>query len=480
MVENFKYAGLTVESTPLAYHLNADGNLKTSKKESDVYVYPVTLTNQDVYTVDFDKGNLSNQSAAVKQGYALHFAIKQVLAATGASKVILFGHSMGGIAAREYLQTKSNWQDDGRHHVAKLVTLGTPHQGSNLGTDGLNLGSFELFGNHDESSEAVRDLRESYKTGYRGVYLFGGYENSTYIQRGSFGGSYHNLDVNCNGQEGDYIVGLNQKDIYTDLAYSCVIGQGYMGIWGNSDGVVLSSSQNLNNLYTLNADLFYYNCPIDLSYKCHINEAKKALDESIYALDEPNSSNLAYEVDTEGKAHRGFFTNQSNGTKNDTDRYKFTVPRQGILSIYYEFHANAGYTTVSIVDENGNTIKSFYGQSYRVSYPLPKGGTYYLDISGSSGGGWNSYGYAVSFCPLPEQPNIIANGQTNLCDGQTLILSSSSSYDNYNWLKDGVSISTTNQIQVNSTGTFTLQTNACNPTLTSSPISVKVNPIPDK
>jgi len=38
---------------------------------------------------------------------------------------------MGGLASREYIQNTSNWQSDNVHHVAKLLTVGTPHGGSN-------------------------------------------------------------------------------------------------------------------------------------------------------------------------------------------------------------------------------------------------------------------------------------------------------------------------------------------------------------
>ena len=58
------------------------------------------------------------------------------------------GHSMGGLASREYLQNPDNWQADGDHHVAKLLTIGTPNGGSNT-TGGSLLGAF--FG-IDESS----------------------------------------------------------------------------------------------------------------------------------------------------------------------------------------------------------------------------------------------------------------------------------------------------------------------------------------
>ena len=52
--------------------------------------------------------------------------IDEVLAQTGADRLLLVGHSMGGLVARRYLQRFGNAR------VAKLVTLGTPHHGSQL------------------------------------------------------------------------------------------------------------------------------------------------------------------------------------------------------------------------------------------------------------------------------------------------------------------------------------------------------------
>ena len=46
--------------------------------------------------------------------------------AVGETKVDLIGFSMGGLASRKYL-------DNGGEHVGKLVTLGTPHQGTRFG-----------------------------------------------------------------------------------------------------------------------------------------------------------------------------------------------------------------------------------------------------------------------------------------------------------------------------------------------------------
>ncbi|MCM2308489.1 MAG: alpha/beta fold hydrolase [Sulfuritalea sp.] len=61
-------------------------------------------------------------------GYADGIArrIDEVLTATGAAQLILVGHSMGGLAGRAYLRRY------GKARVARLITLGTPHQGTRL------------------------------------------------------------------------------------------------------------------------------------------------------------------------------------------------------------------------------------------------------------------------------------------------------------------------------------------------------------
>jgi pimeloyl-ACP methyl ester carboxylesterase len=61
-----------------------------------------------------------------------HFAgqlaakIDAVCAATGAQRVVLVGHSMGGLVARAYLR------QFGAARLARIITIGTPHHGSIL------------------------------------------------------------------------------------------------------------------------------------------------------------------------------------------------------------------------------------------------------------------------------------------------------------------------------------------------------------
>ena len=70
----------------------------------------------------------------------LHAKIASIRAATGAQRVVLVGHSMGGLVARAYLRRF------GGAHVEKLITLGTPHHGSALAHTfpGVCLGQMHL------------------------------------------------------------------------------------------------------------------------------------------------------------------------------------------------------------------------------------------------------------------------------------------------------------------------------------------------
>jgi pimeloyl-ACP methyl ester carboxylesterase len=57
----------------------------------------------------------------------VHGAVERLREASGAARVILVGHSMGGLAARVYLRRH------GDAHVARVVTLASPHHGTIFG-----------------------------------------------------------------------------------------------------------------------------------------------------------------------------------------------------------------------------------------------------------------------------------------------------------------------------------------------------------
>ncbi|MEM0553819.1 MULTISPECIES: esterase/lipase family protein [Aeromonas] len=64
--------------------------------------------------------------------------IDDVLATTGASQLVLIGHSMGGLVCRDYLAVH------GGDKVASLITLATPHQGSQLAMLGVGANAREM------------------------------------------------------------------------------------------------------------------------------------------------------------------------------------------------------------------------------------------------------------------------------------------------------------------------------------------------
>lgn len=74
-----------------------------------------------VYSLDLpDRG----QAPIAQSVAALATRVKEVLEQTGARKVSLFGHSLGGTVARDYVK-----RGGGLHLVDDLIAMGTPHTG---------------------------------------------------------------------------------------------------------------------------------------------------------------------------------------------------------------------------------------------------------------------------------------------------------------------------------------------------------------
>ena len=318
--------------------LNADNNNTTTNKNfyptagADIAAFESFVQDGDYFYVNFDvnpNGSigtsvLSNQSAIAKQGAAVKVAVQRVMEVTGKNKVILVGHSMGGLASREYIQNSENWQTDNQHHVAKLLTVGTPHGGSNASDSGLG-----WFAGIQTRSEAIRDLKTTYYySGDQGRFLFGGMEvnNSSNMNEHLTGDDFYNYDVNCNGVIGENIQGLNQKPIDNLIDFSCVIGRITNAIGGNitTDGVVEEPSSNFNYYYpslTYPAKLFYFNSGYDI-IENH-TELPGYYYQQMQGLDEPNVKELAYGIET-NKNYIGYTTVQ-NPTGADNDYFKFTV-----------------------------------------------------------------------------------------------------------------------------------------------------------
>ena len=75
-----------------------------------------------IYTVNYGPPLEDIETFAAQ----LHARIEQIRSATGAERVVLVAHSMGGLVARAYLRRF------GAERVSRLITIGTPHHGSVL------------------------------------------------------------------------------------------------------------------------------------------------------------------------------------------------------------------------------------------------------------------------------------------------------------------------------------------------------------
>ena len=65
-------------------------------------------------------------------------AVRALCAATGAPQAIIVAHSMGGLAARACLRS------GGAAHIARVITLGTPHHGTHLAKLGPGINAQQM------------------------------------------------------------------------------------------------------------------------------------------------------------------------------------------------------------------------------------------------------------------------------------------------------------------------------------------------
>lgn len=87
--------------------------------------------------VGFEYWTLGRVAAGARQ---LGWFVDEVRAATGAAQVDIVGHSMGGVVARYYVSLAGG---DGT--VANLVTLGSPHAGTDVSAIGVGHPTRELL-----------------------------------------------------------------------------------------------------------------------------------------------------------------------------------------------------------------------------------------------------------------------------------------------------------------------------------------------
>ena len=79
--------------------------------------------------------------------------IEEICSRSGAARVVIIGHSMGGLAVRAYLRAQ------GPARVAKLITLGTPHHGTRTAPLGLGLNARQMEPSSAWLVDLARDER---------------------------------------------------------------------------------------------------------------------------------------------------------------------------------------------------------------------------------------------------------------------------------------------------------------------------------
>nr|WP_314546973.1 alpha/beta fold hydrolase [uncultured Massilia sp.] len=77
--------------------------------------------------------------------------VLELLAATGAARVAIVGHSMGGLVARAWMRTH------GSATVARIVTLGTPHHGTALANLGPGINARQMRRGSGDGGEQGSD-----------------------------------------------------------------------------------------------------------------------------------------------------------------------------------------------------------------------------------------------------------------------------------------------------------------------------------
>jgi len=121
----------------------------------DSVVPSLRANGHDVYAIDLEPifSPIDNYAASID------LAVRNALEAHGSNQVILVGHSMGGLAARAYLRTF------GKASVARLITLGSPHQGTALARHAFSPDARQMRWKsswlqqlHDEEAKNLKDL----------------------------------------------------------------------------------------------------------------------------------------------------------------------------------------------------------------------------------------------------------------------------------------------------------------------------------
>jgi PKD repeat protein len=376
---------------------------------------------------------------------------------------------MGGLAAREYIQNQSNWQSDGNHHVAKLLTIGTPHGGSDAGVNNPNSSSIiEAIKGQDIKSESSRDFCKT-----PGIFLFGGRETDNT--------AFYNNDVNCDGNSTSIfgLNNLNKKPFPSDIAVSNIYGINMFNVLypcaGNlGDWLVCADDADMNKVLGIYSDVFKIDRNINpilkynKAYHSYLQKNETNFPVIIQGLDEPKTYDKAYDV----PLNYGYYGNVTIQAENDPypepqkstdyDDYRITLPQNGSLRLLC-FNLPVPNFTAYIVDANYRVLKSFSSDSrcnIDGNITLTKG-TYYIEIEARpTYDSWKyPYGFATLFTPTAGAAADFAVSTRSGCSPLTVgFTNQSTNATSYLWTFEGGTPSTSTiaspSVQFRSAGTY--------------------------
>lgn len=419
--------------------LNHDGKLNEAYLYDDVYPIgfrynETTPSPNRIYILNFDEERflesghenhkLSNESAIYKHGLALKYAINDILTLENqyspVDKVILVGHSMGGLSIREYLQrtedgttnTLHKWwidpQSNVGHKVARVVTIGTPHGGSNFAPNfivelsaliaqfKLNINVLDLVNwalDLDIKSEAVRDLRRSYGMGVfdvDGKYLYGGTESGPPY-------NFYNSDINCDGNEDGIITRLNanNKEFTLDNRFM-PLPQNIYYTWITSDYKIPYLYSGGDIVVKIENQWLNFNEisePIGISdtllmHKFHTKEPEDVFT-IIRGIDEPDNIDFAYKVHPQkrnesstGYCFSGFpsIKPYEMPISMDEDYFYFDAQENGFYYVSFENLSEEEFVGIYILDENHEIITVLNSTDEELEFIGIEGQRYYLKV----------------------------------------------------------------------------------------------------
>lgn len=213
----------------------------------------------DFFTVSFSSPHDSIGGWTRELSRAIDFVRQK----TNADKVILIGYSMGGVAARYHLLLKPT-----NHHVKRLITIGSPHQGSGYAKV-YNWKTAVLKGLADNPNPISRAVLESAKFTLEKMEQGVPFESPAVgdlREFNDYGLFLYNINRMAHPGDVEYISVIGKVeflDSFNNLNSTLqeiirraldVVGKGGSALFKEGDGVVSVESQNMSEIPWFKAD----------------------------------------------------------------------------------------------------------------------------------------------------------------------------------------------------------------------------------